>query len=60
MVKGGAGDFLAGLVSRLVTEKVAPKLFCKKALASSCVAKDLLTRALMIFPSLLRNSAVIL
>ena len=60
VVKGGAGDFLAGFVSRSVTEKLAPIFCCKKSLASSLEEKVLFIRAFIIFPSELMNSAVTL
>src|SRR5690606_1035249 len=59
VVNGGAGDFLAGLVSKSLILKDAPIFFCKNASASSLVLIFLGRFALDIFPSSVSYIAVI-
>src|SRR5690606_55090 len=59
VVKGGAGDFLAGFWSRAATEKVAPIFFFKKVSASVLLAKVLPKRAEKACPLEVLNSALI-
>ena len=60
VVKGGAGDFLAGFLTKSKTLKLAPKFFVKKFRASFSVLKFFGSFALNLFPFLLVNSATTL
>ncbi len=60
VVKGAAGFLVAGFFSRLATLNCASTHFCKKACASSKLAKRDETSALNILPSALVNCATIL
>ncbi len=60
VVNGAEGDFFAGFLSNLLTEKSAEIFFSKNALASFSEAKVLFSLAENTLPSSVLNSAAIL